>query len=193
VVLPVGAVAEQGAQQWDDAPPEGRHVLVLRRKPKRYGSVVTRVLIHAAKGTQPGYERMETHVGAAATHERQREQVGKYYLEEEIRRRHVASADSPAGSRRVVNRVPEDAHEAQVWPVKEVPMDNVLDNVVADGHGRQRENKSPQRKLGAAGEAETSRLRQGHARQKNGALVAENSWEKLDVGLLVDLAGAEGS
>jgi hypothetical protein len=47
--------------------------------------------------------------------------------------------------------------------------------------------------LGAAGEAETSRLRQGHARQKNGALVAENSWEKLDVGLLVDLAGAEGS
>ena len=69
--------------------------------------IVAGVLVKPAERPHARHQEMEAKIGAAAPDEDERQEIGTYDIQEEVRRAHITSADTRIGSRPVVNIVPQ--------------------------------------------------------------------------------------
>lgn len=174
VMLAVGAVVEEVTEDARHTRPAGDET-EAGRLAEELGKVIAGMLVQATYGAHAGNERMKQDVLAATTNHHQGHEIGQDDLEEEVRRRHVASADGLGSPRRVVKGVSQQTHEGHNRLVEEEPVRGVLDDIMADGHGRQRQEETGARKLpGLTCEAEAQSFGGQHCGKQDEALVQEN-------------------
>lgn len=86
----------------------------------------------------------------------------------------------------------EGADERDARTVQQVAVGEVLDDVVASGHGGEGEEKAWERETrGLGGEAEGGGLGEEHAGEEDEGLIGEDAGEELGVGFAVGRAGSQ--
>jgi len=153
---------------------------------QRRGKIISGMLIKAAKGAKTGDEAVEENITAATTNDCQRDEIGQYDLQEEIRPAHIARADALAGARRMMQAVPERLHQAR--PVQNEPVGDVLDDIMSNTDQHHIGYETQRCEVRCADESQSHPLHEKHGREKDEDLIGQHTRQQLPIAQPIDIA-----
>src|ERR1700730_620366 len=147
------------------------------------------MFVEASDRAETGDSKVKQNVGSRSN-ECQRHKIREGNLEKEIRWAHVARADGFARAGRVMHAVPELTDQAR--PMQQKTVENILDNVVPNGHEHCCGEKIPNAQMWRAGECQPRALERNHGRKQDKNLIEEHARQQLEIAKPIDIAHLEG-
>ena len=151
--------------------------------------IISRMLIKPADRTEACNQQIEQEARSSA-HEREGNEIRQHDLEEEIRRAHITGAERLGRPRRMMDAVPERAHQA--WLMQNEAVENILDDIVANAHESHRGEKMQNRHVRGPGKSKPGGLQENHRRKQDEDLIDKHARKELPVAPPLVLAHLEG-